>query len=349
MKAKGQLHNLQLRPHFKTHQSLKIGSWFRDEGIDKITVSSMKMAKYFASDGWKDITLAFPLIPQWIKELKDFDSNININILIDSNEVAFLLKNLPGRNIYNVFVKVDCGYNRAGVSVLDHNSILELAKIIQSNNRCIFKGVLIHQGDNYKIHDINTLQKAYHKDMHNLYHLMKRLKECYPSAICSWGDTPSCTVVNDFGVIDEIRPGNFIFYDLMQYASGICTVIDIAIVVKAIVASVYPDAGKMLLHCGAVHLSKERLNDPESLSGYGIITKIDNNKRGDMIQGLKIESLSQEHGVVKGEKALVREFKPGDFVGIVPVHSCLTADILKEYTTTKGEKISMMPLGGIKN
>ena len=50
-----------LRPHFKTHQSKIIGRWFGDMGIDKITVSSVGMARYFAEDGWKDITIAFPV------------------------------------------------------------------------------------------------------------------------------------------------------------------------------------------------------------------------------------------------------------------------------------------------
>ncbi|MCK5222536.1 MAG: alanine racemase, partial [Candidatus Aminicenantes bacterium] len=36
------------RPHFKTHNSREIGRWFREEGVDKITVSSVKMAGYFA-------------------------------------------------------------------------------------------------------------------------------------------------------------------------------------------------------------------------------------------------------------------------------------------------------------
>jgi len=48
------------RPHFKTHQSAQIGGWFRERGVSKITVSSVKMAEYFAGQGWDDITIAFP-------------------------------------------------------------------------------------------------------------------------------------------------------------------------------------------------------------------------------------------------------------------------------------------------
>ena len=35
---------LSFRPHFKTHQSAEIGSWFRDFGVTRITVSSRESA-----------------------------------------------------------------------------------------------------------------------------------------------------------------------------------------------------------------------------------------------------------------------------------------------------------------
>jgi len=44
MAEKAKRHKLSFRPHFKTHQSAEIGSWFRMFGVDKITVSSVNMA-----------------------------------------------------------------------------------------------------------------------------------------------------------------------------------------------------------------------------------------------------------------------------------------------------------------
>lgn len=59
MAQKAQRQNVLFRPHFKTHQSKMVGSWFKDFGVDKIAVSSLQMASYFA-DEWDDITIAFP-------------------------------------------------------------------------------------------------------------------------------------------------------------------------------------------------------------------------------------------------------------------------------------------------
>ena len=44
MSRKAKDHNLIFRPHFKTHQSLEVGRWFKESGVESITVSSFEMA-----------------------------------------------------------------------------------------------------------------------------------------------------------------------------------------------------------------------------------------------------------------------------------------------------------------
>ena len=61
MVQKAATSGVDFRPHFKTHQSLQVGKWFKDMGVNKITVSSLSMASYFLNDGWNNITVAFPL------------------------------------------------------------------------------------------------------------------------------------------------------------------------------------------------------------------------------------------------------------------------------------------------
>ncbi len=80
MAQKAKAHNLIFRPHFKTHQSAEIGNWFKDEGVNKITVSSVQMAEYFAESGWKDILIAFP---------------VNIRETEQINRLASKIKSIP--------------------------------------------------------------------------------------------------------------------------------------------------------------------------------------------------------------------------------------------------------------
>jgi len=72
MVQKAKSNHVILRPHFKTHQSRIIGKWFKKAKVDKIAVSSFSMAEYFANDGWKDITVAFPVNIREIEKINEF-------------------------------------------------------------------------------------------------------------------------------------------------------------------------------------------------------------------------------------------------------------------------------------
>ena len=87
MVSKAENNNLTLRPHFKTHQSLIIGDWFKMFGINSITVSSIVMAKYFAENGWNDITVAFPVNIREIAEINKLAQKIKLNILINLSSI----------------------------------------------------------------------------------------------------------------------------------------------------------------------------------------------------------------------------------------------------------------------
>jgi len=52
MVHKAKLNQIRFRPHFKTHQSAKIGNWYLDAGVRCIQASSVTMANYFAGAGW---------------------------------------------------------------------------------------------------------------------------------------------------------------------------------------------------------------------------------------------------------------------------------------------------------
>ena len=88
MSDKAKQNNLEFRPHFKTHQSHKIGNIFRDFGVTGITVSSLKMARYFADAGWNDITVAFPINVLAADDYNELASKINLKTLAISKEAV---------------------------------------------------------------------------------------------------------------------------------------------------------------------------------------------------------------------------------------------------------------------
>ncbi len=61
------------------------------------------------------------------------------------------------------------------------------------------------------------------------------------------------------------------------------------------------------------------------------------------LDGTFVKSVSQEHGIIKTTPEHIDKFSPGGvFIGILPVHSCLTTIMIKEILTLNGEVIHTM-------
>ena len=163
----------------------------------------------------------------------------------------------------------------------------------------------------------------------------------FPGVELSVGDTPTCSVVEDLSDVDEIRPGNMVFYDLKQYRIGSCSQEDIAIAVACPVVAKHEERNEIILYGGAVHLSKDALSRDDGAVHYGLVTVLGENGWGPAIEGAYVSSLSQEHGVVKANGQLLCQVDVGDVLLVLPVHSCLTANLLKRYLTLDGEIIEM--------
>jgi D-serine deaminase-like pyridoxal phosphate-dependent protein len=228
MLSKAIRHKLLFRPHFKTHQSHEVGRWFRERGIKAITVSSVQMAEYFAADGWDDITIAFPFNPREINNLNQLTEKASVNILVDNTVVVEAIGPKLIRPT-GVFVKISTGYNRSGVSASNTNRIDNLLEAIERHSNLVFKGFLTHAGHTYDATSKYEVQNIHFDALKKMEMLRKQYQSVYPNLLISMGDTPSCSLSENFSGVDEIRPGNFVFYDLMQNSIGACHIDNIAI------------------------------------------------------------------------------------------------------------------------
>ncbi|MFN3331944.1 MAG: alanine racemase [Caldilinea sp.] len=325
---------VRFRPHFKTHQSAAVGEWFRDVGVTAITVSSVEMARYFAAHGWNDITIAFPVNVREIDKINRLAQQVRLHLLVENQAtVNFLSQRLT--ETVGIWIEIDAGYQRSGVRWDDGSTLATLAQQIMACDRLALQGLLTHDGATYATHSHDELAAQYGQTIRRLNQARNWLMErSFLGLELSVGDTPACSVLDDLGQIDEMRPGNFVFYDWMQVQIGSCTADDIAVIVACPVVSIHPERNELILYGGAVHLSKENLRQQEGWSMP--------------LQGVWVRSLSQEHGVVHAEDAafaeLVKHVEVGGLLGVVPVHSCLTADLLKQYRTLNGELLSMAPI-----
>ena len=327
MLAKAEESNALFRPHFKTHQSLEIGNIFRRKGTDKITVSSVSMAEYFALDGWNDITIAFPVNLLEIEKINKLAARIQLNLLVDSIYSASFLAKRMQSNV-GVFIKIDTGYHRSGL-LPENSEIDRIVEILSESNKLTFKGFLAHAGHTYSAKGKEAILVIMADSKQILSNLKAKYIDRFPGIITSYGDTPSCSMADDCSGFDEIRPGNFVFYDVMQYHIGSCKLDDIAVAVACPLVSVYRDRNEIIIYGGAIHLSKEFIEADNNFKLFGYVVEFSENAWGDPIPGAYISSLSQEHGIVQMPQKFIDKYKPGDVLGILPVHSCLTADLLR--------------------
>jgi D-serine deaminase-like pyridoxal phosphate-dependent protein len=327
--AKTKKSGIIFRPHFKTHQSNEVGKIYKELGINKITVSSVGMANYFMNDGWEDITIAFPLNIRELPEIQEIASKIKLNILISSSaqlQNIDICINSP----IGFFLKIDTGYHRAGIDYRMTDEIDELLKISSTNPLLSFKGFLSHFGNTYGAKNINDIIAIYHSGIQKLLALKTKYQKKYPEIIISIGDTPSTSLIEDFGKIDEIRPGNFVYYDWMQKNLGSCREEQIAVAVACPVIDINHQRNEILIYGGAVHFSKEFVIDTNRQKTFGSIVELSHTGWSESVEGCFLKSLSQEHGLIHADQAFMPKVKTGDLIGILPIHSCLTANLLKE-------------------
>lgn len=341
MARKAKNNAMSFRPHFKTHQSAEIGAWFRDYGVKKITVSSLQMACYFAESGWDDITIAFPVNVCELDLMQNLASTVHLNLLVSSSETADIVARDTKTDV-GIFIEIDTGYKRSGVDINDMVSLERILVRLGKNKHLHFKGFLTHTGQTYLATGPEQIRRISTETFAQLRKLKEYFRSAYPHAIVSVGDTPGCAVMDNFIGIDEIRPGNFVFYDLMQLQLGTCQPDEVAVAMACPVVAVYPERNEFVIYGGAIHFSKEFITVPEKGSIFGMLVYFKNGKFLDLEPDIWISRLSQEHGTVKTIPHLAAHFSIGDILFFLPVHSCLTANLMREYYTPSGEIIQTM-------
>src|SRR5262249_20086109 len=128
-----------LRPHIKTHKCVEIAERQRKLGSRGLTVSTLYEAKVMADHGFDDLTWAFPVILNRIPEAAALVRRITLRLVVDSLEAARALE--KSGNPFHVFLKVDCGYHRAGADP-GSTATLEIARLLSRSRTLVFDGIL---------------------------------------------------------------------------------------------------------------------------------------------------------------------------------------------------------------
>ncbi len=333
---KGRQSDTNIVPHFKTHQSHQVGEIFKKNGINSITVSSVTMATYFVEAGWKSVYIAFPVNVLEIDSIDKLAGEVDLTLLVDNHDqVKILIDKL--KHTVSIKLEIECGSNRSGLDPADTNTIQSLIEaIINSKHR--FDGFYSHFGHTYKAESPKDVDAIYQQSIRILFELKNTFNQYKPKI--GTGDTPSASVLTDYKELDAVHAGNYVFYDLTQSQIGVCSETDIAIALAAPVVSKNSRRKELVLYGGGIHLSKENMLDRVfGVPIFGKLVKLTESGWTDSLESCYLRSISQEHGIAKVTDQVFNEVEVGDVLGILPVHSCMTADCMHRYIDLQGNKI----------
>lgn len=314
---------VSLRPHVKTHKCVEVGRLQVEAGARGITVATLYEAEVFADAGFDDITWAFPLILSRVPQAQALAERVDLGVVVDSLEAVRALAATKVR--FKAWIKVDCGYGRAGVDPAAGVAERLIGAI--ENEGLRFAGLLSHSGDAYDHDTLEGRAAAAEQERRVQVGLAERLRVGgLEVPALSVGSTPSMTAVGDLTGITEARPGNYAYFDLTQVRLGSCAVSDCALtVVSSVVSSSRKHA---IVDAGALTLSKDSGVPPATMGA--IYADYD---AGILSDDLQLVSLSQEHGKLSRSRAV------GTRLRILPNHSSLTAACFRECYAVRGQHV----------
>ncbi len=328
---------VRLRPHIKTHKCIEVAR-IQTAGHDgAITVSTLAEARAFAKHGFSDITYAVPI------ERGKFDdaielvrTGVKLNLLTDDAETVKSLDGAASATgvTFDVFLKVDCGTHRVGVEPNSEEAVA-IPRLISDASNLNFAGILTHAGHSYNARSKDDIIQVARHERDSMVELAERLRgHDIEVPTVSIGSTPTISCVDHLEGVDEIRPGNYIFFDAYQATLGSCGFEDTALTV--LTAVIHKGTNRLVVDAGAIALSKDR--GPVALDpacGYGHVLDVEGSETG-----MRVTSLSQEHGEIEagGAEAFTR-VKVGDRLRILANHSCLTAAQHSHYHVMEHDEI----------
>ena len=305
---------IALRPHVKTHKSVRIARMQLDAGARGLTVGTLGEAEVMASAGLRDLFLAYPLWAEGAKatRLRALHDNAELRVGVESVAAAErLAAAIAGsRRSLHVSIEVDSGLHRTGVASPDEAVTVARAAAAAG---LVVDGVFTHGGHAYRpgaagavaLDEVSALERT-----------ASALEAAgFEVVVVSAGATPT-RVLSAAGRVTEIRAGTYALGDRQQVALGAMAPDEpAAVVVSTVVAA---KVGRAVLDAGAKALTKDL---PSFVEGYGAIPAW---------PGAIIDKLNDYHGMVSLPAGGARG-RIGEVVGVVPNHICPVVDLVSSF------------------
>lgn len=316
-----------LRPHVKTHKTVEIARRQLAAGSIGITVAKLSEAEVYLDAGIADIFVAYPVVGdhKWRRAAALNERGtvvIGVESAIGIQGLALAAKS-RGVNI-GVRVELDSGLGRTGVPL---GGLESLCAEVMRHRSLHLEGVFTFRSSAFPGSEGRSVDELGAEEGAMLAEAADRLRERgYPVMVVSAGSTPTARSVAGVAGITEVRPGTYVFHDLMTRADGACTTDDLALSVLTTVVSrpgpnvAMVDAGSKTLAGDAEARSSGQMCLAETLDGQG-----------------RVAWLNEEHGALH----LLGDWSPeiGERVRLIPAHVCTVVNLANELLVVENDEV----------
>lgn len=305
---------MALRPHAKTHKSVQIAKRQIDAGAVGLTLATIGEAEIFAEAGVKDIFLAYPLWPSpgRIARVRALSEQVALLLGVDSAQAASRWGQALADTKVNVLVEVDSGHHRSGIEPEDASQVAVAAREAGLG----VSGVFTFPGHGYGA----DRQAAARDEASALAVARDNLSAAgFDAALISGGSTPTFACA-DAQILNEIRPGVYVFNDAQQVELGTVGFTNIALTAHTTVVS--RRGRNIILDAGSKVLGADRA---PWVTGGGRLPEAPD---------ARVVALSEHHATV--------EFPPGaelpelgTLLRVAPNHVCIAVNLANEIVVVR--------------
>ena len=331
MQAQADAYGCALRPHIKTHKMPFFAKMQVEAGAKGITCAKVSEAEVMAEGGLTDIFIAYPMVGAFrIRRAIALSRRVHRLILaVDSLEGATALNEAAkaaGTQL-EVRLEVDTGARRTGAP---REQAAKLAKAVSGMAHLDLTGIYTFKSLVYQGKPTDDNERAAREEGELMRDIATAIREAgIPIRDVSAGSTPTGVAVAATGLVTEIRPGTYIFKDVMLTRENAGTVEEIAVRLYATVVST-PTEEYAVIDGGTktFPMDVSILTPPMNYPGYAAVEGRDD---------LHLSRMNEEHGMLVSDRCQTG-LTVGQKIALLPIHVCTALNMQNQvYLLENGQ------------
>ncbi|MDA8193781.1 MAG: alanine racemase [Thermaerobacter sp.] len=336
MSARAAAAGVALCPHTKTHKS-PLWAWRQlDLGATRVMVAKLDEATGLLEAGITRQVIGYPLIgtQKHQRLARLLTAGLSPVVAVDSEAAAGALDQTARQTDHtiDVLIEVDTGFQRCGFA--DPADAARFATWLSQHTALRVQGITAFGGHIARAGGPAAVRQAVLAEDQRLGDFVRALASAgFRELTVSQGGTLAAAYLDELTAATEIRPGTYIYNDAATVAAGAARWEDCAASILTTVVSM-PSPNHAVVDAGSKTLS---LDGPVGGS-FGFFRDR---------PGLRMERLSEEHGIVAARPGERLHLSIGDRLRVIPNHVCTMINLHDAVYLVEGDAVvGRLPITG---